>query len=219
MDHLLAGIANIPSLAIYGFVFVWLAAESAGAPVPNELVLLFTGSLAANGHVAAPLLTVVAVAGSVLGASFAYAIGRRGGRATVLRFGRYLRLDAAQLDMIEAWFARTGVVAILIARITPFVRTVASYPAGMLRMPRRAFLLATIAGSALWCIVLVTLGDLLGKHYTIALNLIQQYTLPAILVLAVLVAGYIWLHSRIRRTSVRPISETERQTISEREVR
>ncbi|GEM_PF-644008 len=187
----------IPPLAVYGFVLLWLAAESCGVPLPNELVLLLTGSLAAAGHISPYILVAVAVAGSLIGASLGYAIGKIGGRTAVLRWGRFVRLDTDRFASVEQWFARSGTVAIFLSRITPFVRTVASFPAGVLQMPLRKFFLATFAGSLIWCGVLVGVGDALGNNYTIALRLIEQYTIPAVIVLVALIVGYFWLHNRL----------------------
>ena len=161
-----AQLSMIPPVAIYGFVFLWLAAESCGVPLPNELVLLLTGSLAAQHHDLweIVILTLVATFGSLVGASAAYFIGLRGGRGAVVRFGRYVRLDEHRLDAVERWFERSGPVAIGLARITPFVRTVASFPSGVLRMPLRLFFTATLLGSLIWCAVMVGLGYLLGKN-------------------------------------------------------
>lgn len=199
MTHLVATLTQIPPIAVYLFVLAWLAAESCGVPLPNELVLLLAGSLAVqHNHALSPaLLVIFASCGSLIGASAAYTIGLRGGRTAVLRLGRRVRLDERRLDSVEAWFARTGTFAILISRITPFVRTVASFPAGMLRFPQRSFLLATLAGSLVWCSLMVGLGTALGANYGVALNLIEQYTVPAIVVLLALVAGYFWLHNRL----------------------
>lgn len=221
MSQLVATLGNIPPAAVCLFVFVWLALESCGAPVPNELVLLLVGSLTATTHSGlSPLVVVVvAVLGSLAGASAAYTIGLRGGRTAVLRLGRRVRLDEKRLDSVEAWFARTGSFAIFIARITPFVRTVASFPAGMLRMPRRSFVLATVAGSLVWCILMVTLGHILGANYDRALTLIEQYTVPAILVLAAVVAGYFWLHNKLSHVGEAPKAPVTPKTelIGERE--
>ena len=183
------------------FAFLWLAAESCGLPLPNELVLLLLGSLieqrGAPGELVA--LALIATGGSLLGATAAYFIGARGGRAAVLRVGRYLRLDERRLDSVERWFNTSGGFAIGVARITPFVRTVSSFPAGVLRLPLRTFLIATAIGSLLWCVTLVTVGYLLGADYMIAVNLIERYTIPAVIVLVALIAGYIWLHQRLAR--------------------
>ena len=199
-------LSHIPPLAIYAFIVVWLAAESCGLPLPNELVLLAAGSLAGRGLVSPVLLVLVATVSSVIGASAAYEIGKRGGRPAVLRFGRYIRLDERRLDAVERWFRSAGPVAIGLSRITPFVRTVASFPAGMLELPYPTFLLASTLGSLIWCTVMVALGDILGADYTLAFRLIQQYTIPAIIVVALLFAGYIWLHNRLSH-----LGQTERE--------
>lgn len=203
ITNIIAAMGHIPAAAVYLFVFVWLAAESCGVPLPNEVVLLLSGSLAAQpGHgLSGVLLVIVATLGSLTGASAAYAIGMRGGREAVLRLGSRFGLDGKRLDGMEAWFMRRGPVAILLARITPFVRTVASFPAGVLRLPRRPFLIATAAGSLVWCVVMVGLGVVLGANYTIALHLIEQYTIPAILVLVALGAGYFWLHNKLEQVA------------------
>jgi membrane protein DedA with SNARE-associated domain len=219
MAQVLNSLASIPALAVYVFVFVWLAAESTGLPLPNEIVLLLAGSLAGRpGHgLSAMLLVIVALVGSLLGASIAYYIGLRGGRAAVLRLGRRFRLDERRLDSVEAWFARSGAVAIFLARITPFVRTVASFPAGMLRFPPRTFLLASLLGSLLWCSVMVGLGNALGANYEVALRLIEQYTLPAIVVVVALIAGYFWLHRRLAHVGAAPLTSEQTKLLEERE--
>ncbi|HET9111124.1 MAG TPA: DedA family protein [Ktedonobacterales bacterium] len=199
MQSFISGLGTVPSPLIDLFVFVWLAAESCGIPLPNELVLLLAGSIAAQRG--DPLgmveLVLTATAGSLVGATAAYFIGVRGGRAAILRLGRFVRLDERRLDMVEQWFSRSGAFAIAVARLTPFVRTVSSFPAGILRMPPRAFYTATLIGSLLWCSVLVGAGYLLGVHYMVAVDLIQRYTLPAIVVLVALIAAYLWLHQRL----------------------
>lgn len=215
MQSFITGLAHVPSPMIDLFVFIWLAAESCGIPLPNELVLLLAGSIAAQRSDPVGLieLAVVATLGSLLGATAAYIIGARGGRALITRLGRFVGLNASRLDMVEHWFMRSGAFAIALARITPFVRTISSFPAGILRMPPRSFYTATAIGSLVWCAVLVSVGYLLGVHYMIAVNLIEEYTLPAILVMIALVAGYVWLHRRLARLTETPdVAPAQRDT-------
>lgn len=210
MQSFIAGLAHVPPPLIDVFVFVWLAAESCGVPLPNELVLLLAGSLAAqrNDPVGLIALALIATAGSLVGATAAYYIGLRGGRAAILRWGRIVRLDERRLNMVEQWFTRSGAFAIGVARITPFVRTVSSFPAGILRMPKREFYTATTLGSLLWCAVLATVGYALGANYMIAVTLIERYTVPAVIVLVALVAGYLWLHQRLSHLDIGAGGET-----------
>jgi membrane protein DedA with SNARE-associated domain len=199
MDNLLALFQTISPVAIYIAIFLWLTGESTGIPLPNETVLLLTGSLAAQGKLFAPLLVMVAVAGSTTGSLIAYTIGWKGGRPLVLRLGRLIRLHETKLAQAEDWFARWGDRAIFISRMTPFVRTVASFPAGISQMPLRRFIIAVIAGSTIWCTFFVYLGVALGKNWRIALSLLNHYTVPALLVLALLIAGYLYLHHWLKQ--------------------
>jgi len=98
--------------------------------------------------------------------------------------------------------------AIVVARITPFIRTIASFPAGMLRYERRSFLIASAAGSLVWCSIMVGLGVALGVHYNIALRLIEEYTVPAVIVLVGLIAGYFWLHQKLKHFGDVPHSKS-----------
>jgi len=218
MQTLIAGLGHVPSPLVDVFVFIWLAAESCGIPLPNELILLLAGSLAAQRSDPAGLieLAVIATVGSLVGATAAYYIGARGGRAAILRYGRFVRLNESRLDMVERWFARSGAFAIGVARITPFIRTVSSFPAGVLRMPPRAFYTATILGSLIWCATLVSVGYLLGVHYMIAVSLIEEYTLPAIVVLVALVAGYLWLHQRLSHLGEAPAATSAPRPAAQR---
>ncbi|MFI5273671.1 MAG: DedA family protein [Ktedonobacterales bacterium] len=220
MNQLISGLAGIPPVAVFLFVFLWLALESAGAPVPNEVVLLLCGSLSVrHGAYFPSLLVIVATLGSLLGAFVSYTIGYRGGRPLVLRLGRRLRLDEKRLDAIELRFARSGLAAVFFARITPFVRTVASYPAGMLRLPLTGFLLVSAAGSLIWCSVMVGVGHAFGKNYQVALTFIEKYTVPAILVIVVLIAAYLWLHNRLAKAQSRSLSDEQLEALHKREQR
>ncbi|HEU0028684.1 MAG TPA: DedA family protein [Ktedonobacterales bacterium] len=210
MQDFIHGLETVPPVVTYAFAFIWLAFESCGLPLPNELVLLLLGSLieqrGSPGELVA--LVVVATAGSLLGATTAYFIGARGGRKAVLRVGRYLRLNEARLEAVERWLANSTGFAIGIARITPFVRTVASFPAGVLRLPLRTFIIATSIGSLLWCVALVTVGYILGEDYMLAVHFIETYTVPAVIILVALAGGYLWLHQRLAHVGAPGRTET-----------
>ena len=64
-----------------------LAIEAVGAPVPGESLLIFASVLAGRGEMSLPALLGSAWLGSVVGDNLGYLIGRKLGRATVLRYG------------------------------------------------------------------------------------------------------------------------------------
>jgi membrane protein DedA with SNARE-associated domain len=64
-----------------------LAIEAIGAPVPAETLLIFASVLAGRGEMSLPALLFFAWVGSVIGDNLGYLVGRKLGRATVLRYG------------------------------------------------------------------------------------------------------------------------------------
>jgi membrane protein DedA with SNARE-associated domain len=104
---------------------------------------------------------------SVLGEIATYWVARVGGRSLVLRFSRWLRVDARHMDRAESMFMRWGVGLVMFGRILPGVRTLVSVPAGMTRMNFGLFFGAAFGGAYLWNTLLVAAGYLLGFKVTL----------------------------------------------------
>ena len=56
-------------------VFLLMVPESAGAPIPSELTLLFSGFAVHQGWMSLPLAVLAATAGNLVGSLLAYALG------------------------------------------------------------------------------------------------------------------------------------------------
>src|SRR4051812_32775118 len=132
--------------ALFGLIF----AESAGIPLPGETALLTAGVLAGAGHLALPVVVAVAVAAAVTGDTLGYWLGRRGGRAVLLRRGPFKRLRAEALEHGERFFAEHGPKTVLIGRFVPGVRVVAAVTAGASAMPWPRFAVYNVAGAFVW---------------------------------------------------------------------
>ncbi len=59
----------------------------------------------------------------------------------------------------------------------PLVRQLMSLPAGMVRMPFWRFIGLTLAGSAIWHSILITLGYIIGENTAIIKQYITLFTL------------------------------------------
>ena len=101
-------------------------------------------------------------AGATIGSTAIYAVSRRLGRAALLRYMRYARVDDARLARVEAWFAAHGDKAVFFGRLVPVMREMISVPAGILRMPVPKFLLFTFAGSCVWSTGVILAGYYFG---------------------------------------------------------
>jgi membrane protein DedA with SNARE-associated domain len=158
-----------------------LMAVDAVLPVGGELTMLYAGALAAGaiaGH--HPVLlghtlhgglesyVVLALAGTLgylLGSLVGWGIGRWGGRPLLERHGRWLHLNADNLQRAERWFDRHGRAAVFLGRLTPLVRSFISIPAGAFESPLGPYTVLTLAGSLIWCFAFAGAGWALGSSY------------------------------------------------------
>ncbi len=192
---------DLPPLLIYIVVVLWLSLESSGLPLPNEAILLFVGYLASIGHADPVLGAVAGLVGTLIGATFSYSIGYRFGYAGVHRFGRYVMLTEHRLALAERWFRRWGKLTIFLARLTPVIRTVISYPAGIARMPYRGFFVSTLSGAAIWCALVVAVGALVGRRWLILFDWLHRAGLVAAAAILLAVIAYLVLEVRMKTFS------------------
>lgn len=155
----------LPLLEEHGLliVFVTMVAESACVLIPSEIVMPYGGFLAAQGHTQLWAAIVVATVANLLGSVIAYSVGRYGGRALFLKYGRYVGARQHHLEQAERWFARHGEVTVLFTRVMPGVRTFISLPAGVVKMSVGKFLLYSLVGIVPWVATLTSLGYAAGK--------------------------------------------------------
>lgn len=172
--------SGVPLPLVYIIVAVWVGVESAGIGVPIEPMMLFVGSLAAQGH-ANPILAIAFTAlGCLAFAGLAYVIGKRTGTAAIARVGRFIGLNQTRADHIELWLRHRGALGVLIARVTPMVRTFGSYIMGAADIAPATFALGTLAGSLVYCGVWIALGNALGDNYKAPLRYLDKIGAPGI---------------------------------------
>jgi len=170
-------------------------------PIPSEVVVPYGGFLAAQGHVALWEVVVAAVAANLLGSTIAYMAGRYGGRALVLRYGRYVFMSAHHLDTADRWFERRGEITVFLTRMMPGVRTFISVPAGVSRMPFARFAVYSVLGATPWNIGLAYLGWVFGANWERLQEWLHQYNLVFFAALAVLLAAAIvWKWRDVRKS-------------------
>ena len=178
----------------YWGVIVAMALESAGIPIPSEIIMPLAGYQVKLGHFNFWAVVLAGTAGNVLGAMVAYGIGRGGGRPLLLRYGKYILISRHELERAERWFARYGEVTVLVSRVLPIVRTYFSFPAGAARMDFKRFCVYTFLGSLPWSLMLTYLGVVLGEHNSQLTSIfsVLNYVVAAAIVAAV--AWYVYTH-------------------------
>jgi membrane protein DedA with SNARE-associated domain len=140
-----------------------------------------------------------ATLGSLVGSLLSYAIGRFGGRPFIAKYGKVLLLDASDLERTDGFFRRRGALTIFVSRFIPVVRHLISIPAGMGRMRLLPFCLFTVVGAALWNSFLTWCGFALRANWDAVLRYARLVDVGVLVVLAGLVALFVFRHLRVRR--------------------
>ena len=187
-DLIFNTIVNLLYQTGYLGVFLLMLMESATLPVPSEVVLPLGGYLVSQGRLEFWSTVAVATVGSLVGTMVDYGIGYYLGRPAVLRYGRIVRFNEKRLEMTERWFSTHGKSVVLLARFVPLLRTLIAFPAGLVKMDVKRFLVYSAIGILIWDIALVYLGDLAGQNSTAIANTLQAYFLP-LGVAALVIAG------------------------------
>src|SRR5258708_5673536 len=194
---------HISPFLVYLVVGILLCLESTGVPIVNTTLLLCVGAVASQGHLEMVLLLPIAILGSILGACCAYGLGRRYGQRPIVRLARLLHIDERKILLVQNWIQTSGIRIIFLSRIIPYIRPFACFPAGIACMPFQRFFWSALIGSIIWCLTILIIGWELGPRWKLAMNLIQTYTWPAIVLLVVLlIVGFFcrrWLTSYVNR--------------------
>jgi len=88
----------------YAFIFLLMVLESACIPIPSEITMPVAGLLASQGYLSLPLAIAVGVLGNLVGSLASYYVGRSGGRAVLLAYGRDVLIHPDDLERADAWF-------------------------------------------------------------------------------------------------------------------
>ena len=187
-------ILPVPSQLGYAALGGLILGESAGLPLPGETALITAGGLVAAGHLSLPLVIVVGALAAITGDTIGYWLGRRGGRALLLRDGLGATHRRHAVARADRFFARYGAATVFFGRWVPGVRIVAALTAGAARMPWPRFAVANAAGAFAWAATIATLAVLAGPTGSLFL------AAGGLALGAITVAVGWWSHRRSLRT-------------------
>ncbi len=182
----------------YAGIFLLSALESAAIPIPSEVVVPFSGFLAALGGLNIWLIILTATLANLAGSIILFWIGRSGGRWILERFGKYVFIHRHDMERGDKWFAKYGSKAVFWSRMLPVVRTFISLPAGVSGMNFLRFCLLTTLGSLPWNAGLAFIGYKTGENWNILHDYFKKADIFIVLLIVVLVVWYVWRHLKNR---------------------
>jgi len=197
-------------------VFIGVMIEQIIVPIPSPLIIMGAGAILIPSGLSIPqafvqILWTIVLPGTIastLGSYIGYLISYYGGKALVIRFQRFLKVDWTEVEALERRLrGKKEAWSILLARAIPvFPISLVSIFAGLLRIPLRPFTIYTFWGSIFRCFFLGFFGWWMGTTYVkAATHLDSAETIISILMLMGMGAVFLYLYYRFRWVSTRPV--------------
>jgi len=190
----------------YGLVLLFLlvAIESAGIPLPGETALVTAGVLASRGKLDIVAVIVVAAVAAIVGDNVGYWIGRLGGRKLLERWAWLDRHASHVLPWSERFFKRHGAKTIFLGRFIAVLRITAAWLAGISRMPWWRFFFWNAAGGICWAALVALVAYYAGEA---AAKAIERYGLiGGGVIIVLLIIGFV-VGRHVRRRMLRAEGE------------
>lgn len=162
--------------------------------LPGDSLVFAAALLVVSLGIPLWLLILVAAAAAIVGDIMGYAIGARLGRRLFTPDARVFK--PKYRDQADAFLARYGALALVLARFVPIVRTFVAPVVGTSSIRYRRFLLWNVVGGLAWAITLCLAGFWLGKIPAVANNV--ELIAVGIVVVSVVPFAVSFLRRRVR---------------------
>jgi membrane protein DedA with SNARE-associated domain len=217
--HLIHELAHTLLILFHAYelptLFIATLIEESGIPfpIPADTLLVLAGSQFSGNLQHAILVIAVSSLAVFIGSSILFFIMHRGGRPLLAKYGHYLHLKESHLESMEGWFVRYGRWTIIVARLIPGLRIVATVIAGISGMSYADYVPAAIIAAIVWSIAYYALGAVLGRELPIVRVAIVDLVvrsprwaveLVSVLVLLAVLAACGWMVWRWRLKGKQP---------------
>ncbi len=142
--------------------------------LPGDYLLFLTGVFGGTGVLKEPLseLLLSIFAAAVVGSFVGFLTGRYFGTSLENRPDSLL-FKRKNLDSTRDFFDKYGVMALVISKFLPIVRTFTPILAGIIKMPWITFIFLNLLGGGLWVGILITGGYYLGHEFPWIINYVH----------------------------------------------
>jgi membrane protein DedA with SNARE-associated domain len=173
--------------------------EACCIPISSELIFMYAGVLAGQGHLNLALVILLGTAAEMAGSYVSYGVGRLAQQSVVERLGRFVLLTRADLTRAERFLAGRGGWAIPVGRVLPLIRSFTSLAAGISRVPAGRFGVLSLIGTLVYASAVASIGYALGSAWTRVEGDLSTagYVIAAVVV--VVIAAFIVLRVRALR--------------------
>jgi membrane protein DedA with SNARE-associated domain len=156
--------------ALYKFgpiaLFFSLLLGIVGIPLPDELLLIGAGSLAAHQKINLFTTLLAAILGSICGITISYFLGRLVGNWLVKHYGARIHLTPERITRVKSWFSHIGKWLLIIGYFIPIFRHLFGFVAGGAKLNFKVFALFAYTGAIIWSIFFLSMGYFFNEWFT-----------------------------------------------------
>jgi membrane protein DedA with SNARE-associated domain len=175
------------------FVFLIVALEQMGLPLPAFPALILAGALSVNDEPACYALLAISVVACLLSDVFWYIAGRLHGKRILHLLCRISVTPDHCVSQTQSYFNRFGPKSLLVAKFIPGFNTIAPPLAGATGIGAPRFLAYTLLGSLVWSLAALGTGWYFQNSIGQALNWFERFStfaLGTVVAALILYAGW-----------------------------
>lgn len=147
------------------FLLIFLQEVGAPTPLPNELLLIFSGYLAFSEILNPGGILLMVIIGDLLAATVVYLVFYLFGNLILQKAPRWLPLPRKMIKKQSERMEKMKFSGLCIARLTPFIRGYIAVICGLWHIKPRRYATAVLVTTILWSSLYLTTGYLLGPYW------------------------------------------------------
>ena len=187
------------------FIMVFLQEIGMPNPVPNELLLIFSGYLSFKGLLYLPSVILTAIIADFIGTNILYFLFYSTGALIMQKKPNWIPLSARMIGRLSTKISKGGQLSIFIFRLTPFTRGYTSVITGLLQIKPKVFLPIALISAISWATVYVVIGHFIGPSWNLFTKNIPSFKYIMVAVFSIILCMVLlvyWVRKREKRNKI-----------------
>jgi membrane protein DedA with SNARE-associated domain len=176
------------------FILVFLQEIGMPNPIPNELLLMFSGYLSFKGFLYLPFVILTIISADFIGTNILYIIFYNAGTYIMQKKPKWIPLSATMIDRLTRKISEGGQFTIFIFRVTPFTRGYTSVITGLLHIKPRVFLPIALISASVWATIYVVIGYIIGPSWNLFTKDIGSFKYIMLAVLIIIFSTVLFVY-------------------------
>ena len=193
-------------IARYGytaiFILVFLQEIGMPNPIPNELLLMFSGYLSFKGFLYLPFVIFTIISADFIGTNILYIVFYNAGVYIIRKKPKWFPLSDKTIERLTRKISEGGKFNIFIFRVTPFTRGYTSVITGLLHIKPGIFLPIALLSAAIWATIYVIAGYIIGPSWNLFSENVKsfKYIMLAALIAVFCIVMFVYFYRKKKKS-------------------